>query len=173
MRLKIYEMGISYDGRTYSEGKKIGVQDGFRALYCILRYNAHRAPVPLQFILYTIVGALAALANLLFFMTFFKIGLPVFTAAAGAFTLAALVNYKLGVSLLFRSLVRWGPMSQGALFSFVVLLGAVIDAYLTSSFTALSINPYLAKVSSTVILLFFNFFSRRFLIFPEEKSPSW
>jgi len=35
----IYEVGISYYGRTYQEGKKIGWRDGFRALYCILKYN--------------------------------------------------------------------------------------------------------------------------------------
>ena len=39
MNLKIYEVGISYDGRTYAEGKKIGWKDGFRAIYCILKYN--------------------------------------------------------------------------------------------------------------------------------------
>lgn len=37
--IKIYEVGISYYGRTYAEGKKIGWRDGFRAIYCILRYN--------------------------------------------------------------------------------------------------------------------------------------
>ncbi|MDZ7774828.1 MAG: glycosyltransferase family 2 protein [Bacteroidales bacterium] len=37
--IRIYEIGISYYGRTYSEGKKIGAADGFRALYCILKYN--------------------------------------------------------------------------------------------------------------------------------------
>ena len=38
-RIRIYEVGISYYGRTYEEGKKIGWKDGFRAIYCILRYN--------------------------------------------------------------------------------------------------------------------------------------
>ncbi len=38
-KLRIYEVGISYYGRTYEEGKKINWQDGFRAIYCILRYN--------------------------------------------------------------------------------------------------------------------------------------
>ena len=38
-RPRIYEVGISYSGRTYEEGKKIGWRDGVRALYCILRYN--------------------------------------------------------------------------------------------------------------------------------------
>ena len=37
--IKIYEVGISYYGRTYEEGKKIGWKDGFRAIYCILKYN--------------------------------------------------------------------------------------------------------------------------------------
>ncbi|MGV3559352.1 glycosyltransferase family 2 protein [Larkinella arboricola] len=37
--IRIYEVGISYYGRTYKEGKKIGWKDGFRAIYCILKYN--------------------------------------------------------------------------------------------------------------------------------------
>ena len=36
--IRIYEVGISYYGRTYAEGKKIGWKDGFRAIYCILKY---------------------------------------------------------------------------------------------------------------------------------------
>ncbi len=39
LNCRIYEVGISYYGRTYQEGKKIGWRDGFRAIYCILRYN--------------------------------------------------------------------------------------------------------------------------------------
>ena len=42
LRCRIYEVGISYSGRTYAEGKKIGWRDGFRAIYCILRYNLLR-----------------------------------------------------------------------------------------------------------------------------------
>jgi glycosyltransferase involved in cell wall biosynthesis len=38
-QIRIYEVGISYYGRTYAEGKKIGWKDGFRAIYCILKYN--------------------------------------------------------------------------------------------------------------------------------------
>jgi glycosyltransferase involved in cell wall biosynthesis len=39
---RIYEVGISYSGRTYKEGKKIGWKDGVRAIWCILRYNLFR-----------------------------------------------------------------------------------------------------------------------------------
>lgn len=42
-RIRIYEVGISYYGRTYEEGKKIGWKDGCRALYCILKYGFFKA----------------------------------------------------------------------------------------------------------------------------------
>ncbi len=42
MGLRIYEVGISYYGRSYAEGKKIGWKDGVRAIYCILKYNLFR-----------------------------------------------------------------------------------------------------------------------------------
>lgn len=38
-KIRIYEVGVSYYGRTYEEGKKIGWRDGFRAIYCILKYG--------------------------------------------------------------------------------------------------------------------------------------
>jgi len=38
-RLRIFEVGISYRGRTYQEGKKVGLRDGFRAIYAIFKYN--------------------------------------------------------------------------------------------------------------------------------------
>jgi glycosyltransferase involved in cell wall biosynthesis len=41
--IRIYEVGISYYGRTYEEGKKIGWKDGFRAIYCILKYGLFKA----------------------------------------------------------------------------------------------------------------------------------
>ncbi len=37
--IRIYEVGVTYQGRTYADGKKIGIKDGFRAIYCILRYG--------------------------------------------------------------------------------------------------------------------------------------
>jgi len=43
---RIYEMPISYFGRTYEEGKKIGWKDGMRAIFCILKYNLFRKPHP-------------------------------------------------------------------------------------------------------------------------------
>lgn len=45
LRVRIYEVSVGYHGRTYSEGKKIGLKDGFRALYAIAKYGfTHRPP---------------------------------------------------------------------------------------------------------------------------------
>jgi glycosyltransferase involved in cell wall biosynthesis len=47
-RLRIYEVGISYWGRTYEEGKKIGWRDGVRALWCLLKYSIKEPVAPLK-----------------------------------------------------------------------------------------------------------------------------
>ncbi len=47
-RLRIYEVGISYWGRTYEEGKKIGWKDGVRCLWCLLKYSIKERAVPLH-----------------------------------------------------------------------------------------------------------------------------
>jgi hypothetical protein len=39
LKCRVYEVGISYSGRTYEEGKKIGLRDAIRALWCIVKYN--------------------------------------------------------------------------------------------------------------------------------------
>ena len=41
--IRIYEVGISYYGRTYADGKKISWKDGFQAIYCILKYGLFKA----------------------------------------------------------------------------------------------------------------------------------
>ena len=41
--IRIYEVGISYYGRTYAEGKKINWKDGMRAIYCIIKYGFQRS----------------------------------------------------------------------------------------------------------------------------------
>ena len=52
--VRIYEVGISYYGRTFEEGKKIGWKDGFRAIYCILKYNVKKA---LKYLLLLVIAA--------------------------------------------------------------------------------------------------------------------
>ncbi len=76
--IKIYEVGISYRGRTYNEGKKIGMKDGFRALYCIVRYNTSRLAVSVKGALEGVIGLIAQL-----FIVFALSRIVSFSTAAG------------------------------------------------------------------------------------------
>jgi len=73
-KVRIYEMGISYSGRTYDEGKKIGAKDGFRPIYCIIRYNIGHLPLGMRVIL---LGLLAfSIAAVLGFLSLIKVLFP-------------------------------------------------------------------------------------------------
>lgn len=58
--IRVYEVGISYYGRTYDEGKKIGLTDAFRALWCILKYNSTNLT---NFVKYSFNGILVAISQ--------------------------------------------------------------------------------------------------------------
>ena len=74
LKLRVYECAISYEPRTYEEGKKIGWRDGVRALYCILHYGAHTAPLPMQLLLYFFIGLVCAIANIFSFSVLLAMG---------------------------------------------------------------------------------------------------
>ena len=169
-RVRIVEMGVSYMGRTYEEGKKIGAKDGFRALYCILRYNAHTLPAPVQFLLYTVLGGTCAVFNLLVFLLFYKaFGVAAFASAVIAFVLAAALNYVLCTLLIFRSGVKWSRGAELGIYAGLVLLLALVDAALTRGLiTAMAATP--AKLVATGIMLVLNFLARRLIVFPEKKT---
>ena len=173
MRLRIYEMGISYYGRTYEEGKKITAKDGFRALYCIFRYNAHRAPVPVQFLLYLLIGTGAAAINLSLFSSMYFSGIRVAMAALTAFISAAAVNYCLCILILFRHKARWNSKIEILIYISLVSVVALVDLGITSSLFTLGVAPLLSKIIATVLVLVINFSGRRYLVFPEPTSGPW
>jgi glycosyltransferase involved in cell wall biosynthesis len=172
-RLRIYEMGISYRGRTYAEGKKISMRDGWRALYCILKYNLPKVPIPVQFFFYTLVGGLSAVVNLLCFMGFLRAGIGLTPAALLAFFIAAFFNYYLSVLLIFRHKAKWTPIIEIAVYLGVVVAVGLIDLGFTHLFVAMGAEPTLAKIISTGIDLVFNFAGRKFIVFPEKQNPDW
>ena len=172
-RLRIFEAGISYHGRTYEEGKKIGIKDGFRALYCVLHYNASHAPLPVQFLFYLFIGGVAALFNLSLFLALYKIFTSTVIAAPTAFIAAAILNYLLCIKLLFRHRARWNSLTEIILFAALVSGVCLIDLAVTSALLTLSFKPWSAKVTATAVGLFLNFAGRRFLVFPEPASGPW
>jgi dolichol-phosphate mannosyltransferase len=173
LRLRVYEMGVSYQGRTYAEGKKIGMRDGWRALYCILKYNLHKAPWPIQFLFYTAIGAVSAIVNLAIFLTLIQTQVRIEVAAPVAFFVAAAVNYYLSILLLFRHKARWNSGVEIAIF--VVLVSAIgyFDLVATRFFLQNGGAPWLAKSIATALGLVLNFSARRFVVFSEPPSPDW
>jgi glycosyltransferase involved in cell wall biosynthesis len=172
-RLRIFEAGISYRGRTYEEGKKIGVNDGIRAVYCILRYNASHAPLFLQFLVYLFIGGTSALVNLGVFLSLHSGGITPIFSIIPAFIIAAILNYFLCISILFKHKVKWTFSLEIFLFLLLVLSIGGFDYMVTILLLNASVKPFTAKLTATGLGLLLNFMGRRFLIFPEPKSGFW
>ncbi|WP_319410097.1 bifunctional glycosyltransferase family 2/GtrA family protein [uncultured Desulfosarcina sp.] len=173
MRVRIFEIGISYSGRTYEEGKKIGVKDGIRALYCILKYNAHKAPLPMQFLIYLFIGSVAALFNLFLFLAILNAGVPTSISAPVAFASAAIVNYLLCVLILFKHQARWKAPFEWLAYTVVVCCVAYVDLVVTEFLLNGGLSPTTSKLTATGMALILNFLGRRFLVFPEKPSGPW
>jgi glycosyltransferase involved in cell wall biosynthesis len=172
-RLRIYEMGISYQGRTYQEGKKIGLKDGFRALYCICKYNLPRVPWPIQFLFYTIIGGICAGLNLILFLSLHCAGLSIVVSAAIAFIVAATANYFLSITIVFRHKARWNSFAELSLFGGLVCCIGYVDIITTQFFIKLLFHPAIAKLSASIIGLFLNFIGRKWCVFPEAPNKEW
>lgn len=163
--LRIYEMAISYAGRTYEEGKKITWKDGVRALYCIFRYNSYHLPLPMQFVIYTLIGGAAAVLNLVSFLALLAFGVSLTPSAAVSFALAAAANYFLCIALLFRHKARWNSSGEVCMYVLVVAVVGLLDVGITRGFVAMGAAPWLAKSLASVIGLVFNFLGRRYAVF--------
>lgn len=111
-KYRVYECAISYKPRIYEEGKKIGWKDGVHALYCILHYSAHTAPLPMQILLYLFIGTVSMILNMVCFAIAIRIGIGLTQAVLGAFVLAALCNYLLCIAILFQHKARWNTAGE-------------------------------------------------------------
>jgi glycosyltransferase involved in cell wall biosynthesis len=172
-RLRIYEMSVSYDGRTYSEGKKITWKDGLKAIYCILHYNLPFCPPHVQFLAYSLVGGAAAIVNLWMFLLLYSFGIALEIAAPTAFVVAAAVNYLLSVVLVFRHKAKWGNILEIVIYCGVVLGGAALDLFITKLSVNLGNSPEVAKITATALVLVFNFVGRRYVVFPLAARGGW
>lgn len=173
MRLRVYEMGISYYGRTYEEGKKIRLKDGLRALYCIFHYNAPTAPLPVQFIIYLFIGGFSALFNILAFIILFRLFSSLNTAVPTAFLLAATANYFLCITLLFRHKARWRSATEILIYILLVCLAGIVDFCSTRILVSVGIVPWASKTIACILGLALNFPGRRYLVFPESPAGPW
>ena len=167
---RVWECAIHYHPRSYDEGKKIGWKDGLRALYCILHYGACNAPLPMQLILYFVIGGIAALADLTFFQIATAAGMPVNAAVPAAFAGAAILNYFLCILILFRHKARWGTAGEIAAYIFTVLLMGLVDFGITKGLIACGWHVMAGKAFATLCGFIGNFFLRRNFVFQLKKK---
>jgi len=169
---RVYECAISYNPRTYEEGKKIGWKDGFHALYCIFHYSAHSAPLPMQILIYLFIGAVSLFVNLAFFVGFTQVGIALNYAIIVSFTIAALCNYLLCIAILFRHKTRWNTGAELFWYIFSVLIMGAIDFGVTQFL--ITVIPFFAlhwsgaKFIASIIGFIGNFALRKILVFPEK-----
>jgi dolichol-phosphate mannosyltransferase len=169
-KLRIYEMGISYHGRTYEEGKKIGWKDGVRAFYCIFHYNAYKLPTIVQLLIYFFIGGFSAITNLLSFTILYYAGLHIIPAAIVSFCIAATVNYILCIKWLFRHQARWKALTEILFYIIFVTCIGISDVLITYSLYITFIHPVLAKTVACIIVFIINFLARKYFIFKEKAT---
>lgn len=173
LRPRIFEIGISYYGRTYEEGKKIGFKDGLRALYCILKYNAPKAPWFLQFLVYLMGGGLAAAVDLFSFTAFMGTGLQLVPSLFFSFVPAVLAIYFISINLIFRRNARWSTRAEIILFGISAFIACMIDLAVTGAFLFYGLSPWVSKLLAFALTLIPLFPALRSLIFPEPASGPW
>lgn len=165
MKLRVYECAISYNPRTYEEGKKIGWKDGVRALYCIFHYGASHAPLPMQLLLYLFIGAVSALLNILTFSSLLAFSISTIPAITISFVAAALLNYYLCISILFRHKARWNTFGEILAYLVTILIMGSIDYAVTTGLAGVGYSIMASKSIAAGIGLIGNFIFRKYLVF--------
>lgn len=168
MRCQVWEYAISYEPRSFEEGKKINWKDGIRALYCILHYSAHTAPLPMQLLLYFLIGGVSAINNIFLFSLLFYAGLGITTAVSTAFVGAAIINYMLCITILFKHKARWSTTGELMAYLSTLAIMGTFDVGLTVFLTNVGMHPTISKSFAALIGFFGNFALRKYLVFPEK-----
>ena len=163
-KYRVWECAISYNPRTYEEGKKIGARDGLRALYCILHYGAYDAAIPMQFILYILIGGISAIANIIAFMLLNKL-IGITASVVLAFIFASLVNYFLCIALLFKHKGRWDSAGEIITYIITVVIMCALDILCTDLLILAHLTPFWAKSISSLIGVVGNFALRKWFVF--------
>jgi len=167
---RVWEVASEYKPRSFEEGKKIGWKYGMRALYCILHYGAHSAALPVQLLLYGFIGAFSALVNITLFSILHLMGVQLIPAVVAAFASAAVVNYLLCISVLFRHRARWSTLGELAMYLLTLAVMGLFDAVVTLSFASLGAGAVFSKALAAALGFVGNFVFRKYLVFPEYRG---
>ena len=167
---RVYEMGISYSGRTYEEGKKINAKDGFWALYCIFRYNAHCAPLPLQLLCFLPIVLASSLCGAAVFALLHHFQIGLLAAAIPAFIVFAAIQSFATKMLIFSDHDHGSRLILSLLHIFIIGIALAIDLAITTTWrssTSPGLSAVLAGYFVTSIWLYVSY---RFLFNTRQSS---
>jgi glycosyltransferase involved in cell wall biosynthesis len=173
---KVYECAISYNPRTYEEGKKIGWKDGVRALYCVFHYGAHTAPLPVMLLIYLFIGASSLVVNNAAFVALTQAGMALNLAIIAALIASSAFNYILCITILFRHKSRWNAAAELFWYALTVAVMGMVDYSVTH--LLIGLVPFFgvhwsgAKFIASAIGFVGNFALRKWLVFPEKRLKS-
>lgn len=172
--VRIYEVGISYYGRTYDEGKKIGWKDGLRALWCIFKYNNHGFA---SFIKYGLNGILVALSQFIFIyilVEYFQFN------SIPKENIANIISIELAtlVAFFLHSFITWRQKFE----NFISFLNKIVYFHVVNAITIISrififyllanlgVDYKMNTAIGIVLLIVMNYLAYDRLVFREEKK---
>ena len=173
--LRIYEVGISYYGRTYDEGKKIGLKDAFRAAWCIWKYNTSSAA---RIIKYLFTGTLVALSQIfslfLIVNSFDKVSNILLLNYANIIS----IEISILVGFFLHSYITWqikyynykNTLIKLLKFHLVTLLSTIVRIVLFYVLTLFGINYLTSAVITIMITLAFNFLGYNNFVFNKIRN---
>jgi len=94
-------------------------------------------------------------------------------AAPAAFIVAAAFKSLLSIAFVFRHKAKWDAIPEIGIYSFVALLGAVFDLFITKLFLSSGAPAAIAKLIASALVLVLIFLGRRYLVFPLSKKSDW
>ena len=145
--IAIFEVGISYNGRTYDEGKKIGIKDAFRTALCIWKYSSTSTARDIKYIIYGVLTAFVQMLSMWIFIKGFKFDTKLMQNIANI----ASIELALLVSFILYSCLSWDKKSAtliGVLkrfynFHFVTGISIILRILLFYLFSLCGLNPFL------------------------------
>ena len=120
--IRIYEVGISYSGRTNEEGKKIGLKDAFRALWCIFKYNTSTFAHLVKYGINGLIVALSQYLSIILFVEVLKFNSLFLKNGAHALS----IEISIIVGFLLHSLITWRIKNP----SFLIVLKKILSFHL-------------------------------------------
>lgn len=160
--LKLYEIGISYYGRTYSEGKKIGLKDAFRAFWCICKYNT---TVFARFTRYVISGLVILTSQILTMITLIE-GFKLHENVRGqlivfgiSVTISLLLAFYLHSKFSWRHLKKskWHFMRIFSMFYGISLIGVSVRFWLFYTLALKDLHYLTNTLINVGVIILLNF----------------